>query len=120
MLHRRQIGDHERHDEGADRRRCAHPAEANRSTVENLVGENREQRGRAAEQDGEQIKCDGRENHSPAEHKSHSGDEAAPGVFLSAIPTACAAVNRQDEQEKQKRAEGVERVNERESRVRDE
>ena len=106
--------------EGADRRRCAHPAEANRPAVENLVGENREQRGRTAEQDGEQVECDGRENHAPAEYESHSGDEAAPGVLLRAIPTACAAVNRQDEQEKRKSAEGVERVNERESRVRNE
>ena len=120
MLHRRQIGDHERHHERADRRRCAHPTEPDRAAVQNLIGKNRKQRGSSAEQDRKQIERDRRQNYFPAKDETNSSDETAPRIFLRAFAPRLPRPNRQNEQEKHKRAECIEHVNKREADVGDE
>ncbi len=64
--------EHECHQKRADRRRAAQHAEAPRSSVQDVARIDRQQRGGAAKQYGEQIERDGAENGRVATHEAHA------------------------------------------------
>src|SRR5947209_12943859 len=111
VLHRRQIRDEQRHDERSDSRGGPHPAEPNRPAMQNLVGKDRQEGGRAPEEDREHIERDRGEDDLFTHHESQTFLEAPPGVALTAAPVI-ATPNGQDEKEKRKRTGRVHRINE--------
>ena len=110
MLHRRQVGNHQRHDEGADSRRRAHPTESDRAAMQDLIGEDREERRRPTEQYGNHVERDRRQNHLLAQHELNSFFQAPPGVPFRAAP-AIAASNRQDQEEEPDRSDRIDQIN---------
>src|ERR1043165_296040 len=83
--------------------------------MQDLVGKDRQESGRSPKKDREHVERDGRENHLLAQDKPNAFLETAPGVALAAAPPI-AALDRQDQKEKRKRADGVQRIDERKAR----
>src|SRR5204863_8927027 len=79
--------------------------------MQDLIGENRQQRGRTAEKDGEHIERDRGQDHLFGSNETQSFHQAAPRISFRAA-AAIAAPDREHEKEKRKRAGGVERVDE--------
>ena len=78
----REIGEHDRHDDGADRRRRAQDTEADGADLQDVLGEDGKQRGDAAQQHGEQIQADGAEQQRLAPDQEDARDQAGPvGCF---------------------------------------
>src|SRR5947207_7657065 len=74
--------------------------------MQGLIREHRQQRGRAAEKDGEHVERDRREHHLFAADETQNFHETAPRIALGA------ALDGEHEKEKRKRAGGVDRVDE--------
>ena len=86
--------------------------------MQDLIGENRQQCGRAPEQHREQIERNRCQDHLLAKHESQSSDQTFPGAFLNLISGLRAATDRQNQNEKQKCTQSVQCVNKREPDVR--
>src|SRR2546423_11933050 len=78
--------------------------------MQDLIGENRQQRGRAPEKDGENVERDRGQDHLFGANETQSFHQAAPRISFGAA-AAIAAPDREHEQEKRKRAGGVDRIN---------
>ena len=86
--------------------------------MQNLIGENGQQRRRAPQQHGEQIQGDCCQDHFFAEHESHAGNQTSPRAFLNLISRLSAPANRQNKKEKGKCTNCVQDIDEREADVR--
>ena len=78
MPPRRQPRLDERHQHRADRRRGAQPAEPLRPDLQDVLGEDRQQRRRPAEQHREEVEGDRRQVDAAAAHEAEAGEHAAP------------------------------------------
>ena len=112
------MGHHQRHYESANRRSGPHPTQSDRSAVQDLIGENRQQRRRAPEQHREQIQRNRCQDHLFAEHESDSSHQTFPGACLSLISQLRAAADRKNENEKGKGAERIQHIDKRKPEIR--
>src|SRR5204862_4565851 len=95
----------------ANSRSGAHPSEPDRTTVQNLVGENRQERRSTAEKDSKHIEGDCSQDHLLTNDEPDSLHQAAPCISLghgAMVPAA----NRQHEQEKPGRTDRINYINE--------
>src|SRR4051812_41587686 len=111
---------HQRRRKSADRRRRSHPAESDRAAVQDLIREDRHQRGRAAEQNRKQVEGDRGENHFSLEHKSESRDDPFPRARRNVIQPLPAATDRKNQKEKHERAKCVQQIYKRKADICDE
>ena len=66
---------HDRHRQRAQRRRAAQQAQAPGADVQDVLGEDRQQRHRAAEQHREQVERDRAQHHLVLPHVAHAGEQ---------------------------------------------
>ena len=79
--------------------------------MQNLIGKNRQEGGRAAQQHGKQIERDGGQNNVPAENEMHSGHQTSPRIRFGPRPGRTRPwTDGQHQQEKGKGAEHVDQV----------
>ena len=73
--------EHDPGEQGAHRRRAAQHAEPDGADVEDVAGEERQQRDRAAEQDRDEVERDRAEQHRRPPHEAEPGEQRAePGA----------------------------------------
>ena len=103
----REPRERDRHHEGAGRRRAAQQAEASRPDMQDVLGEHRQQGGRAAQQHREQIQGDRAEHQPVAAHIGEAVEHLHPGIArrarLGAGDRADQAQHQQPEQEQAER-----------------
>ena len=87
--------------------------------MQDLIGKYWKQSGRAAQENGEEIKRDRGQNDLLTQDKSHSCDQTAPCILPFTIPRPRRTSNGQHQDEKEKRADGIDDVNTGETDMRD-
>src|SRR5262245_17402797 len=87
--------------------------------MQNLIGKNWEQRNCAAQKHGKQIESDRRENNFLAKNEFCARRQAPPGAFFSSFIRLFRSRNWQHHEEKQSRCNRINRVNDRETLMRD-
>ncbi len=104
--------DRERGDERADRRRSAQEPETGRPDLEDVLREDRQQRDRAAEEDGEEIERDRAEQHLRPPDETDAGENLVhPGsTFGRRLAAAAQGQHAAEREERQPGTDGIDEL----------
>src|SRR5206468_1768255 len=105
-------GEREGHGDRAERLRAAQPAETAGADVQDLLGVNREERRRAAEQHREEIERDRGEDDLRVAHETEAGEELRDRMTGAARLDPEPLLDREEKEDEEQAREGVGEVDE--------